>query len=195
MSPVSLSWRMPILGLQPICGARFLPALCYTVHSKKYNFPKNTCMGQGIITLGWVLCPRARSCSTCHHGTLMCPCQQGHPDSAAGDTCVSPWLLLPWYFMTNISYVEKSRAGHPNLVLPCVDTRSSLPPGMLQVPWGATNPPRAARGVSGSGGRLGLGGAGSWAGDDVLRGSEELCTSGFLTLAFNIPPQPDGKNK
>lgn len=30
--------------------------------------PQNTCMGQGIITLGWVLCPRARSCST-----LMCP--------------------------------------------------------------------------------------------------------------------------
>lgn len=121
--------------------------------------------------------------------------QQGHPDPAAGDTCVSPWLLLPRCFMANISYVEKSRAGHPNLVLPCVNTRSSPLPGMLQVPWGATNPPRAVRRVSGPGGRLGLGGAGSWAGDDVLRGSEELCTSGFLTLAFNIPPQPDGKNK
>lgn len=35
-------------------------------------------------------------------------------------------------------------------------------------------------------------------GDEVSaseRGGEELCTSGFLTLAFNVPPQPDGKNK
>lgn len=25
--------------------------------------------------------------------------------------------------------------------------------------------------------------------------SGEQCTSGFLTLVFNVPPQPDGKNK
>lgn len=54
--------------------------------------------------------------------------------------------------------------------------------------------PGSSRGVRARG-KFGLGGAGSWAGDDVLRGSEELCTSGFLTLGFNIPPQPDGKNK
>lgn len=49
--------------------------------------------------------------------------------------------------------------------------------------------PGSSRGVRAQG-RVG-----GWAGDGVLLGSEELCTSGFLTLAFNIPPQPDGKNK
>lgn len=78
VSPVSLPWRIPILGWQPICGAHFLPALWDTMHSKqlgvlypKNNSLKNADMVQVIITLGWALCPRARSCSACHHGTLM----------------------------------------------------------------------------------------------------------------------------
>lgn len=62
-------------------------------------------------------------------------------------------------------------------------------------------PPTRLRGLEGwqrPGAQVTVSGAGSWAGDKVLRSkrsSEELCTSGFLTLAFNVPPQPDGKNK
>lgn len=83
-----------------------------------------------------------------------------HPDGFQGHrTEVSPWLWLPWHYMANISYAGKSRAGHPNLAHPCANSHSSSPPGMWQVPWGATNPPRAARGVSGprAGSGAGLG--------------------------------------
>lgn len=93
------------------------------------------------------------------------------------------------YHMANISH-----AGSPGLDIQadpiCMYISSQgLPPTC----------PLGAGGVAvGWGGRVELSGAGSWAGDKVLRSErsgEELCTSGFLTLAFNVPPQPDGKNK
>lgn len=103
------------------------------------------------------------------------------------------------YHMANISH-----AGSPGLDIQadpiCMYISTPHPcQGRGRCPGLPLTCPLGAGGVAvGWGGWVELSGAGSWAGDEVLRSErsgEELCTSGFLTLAFNVPPQPDGKNK
>lgn len=170
-----------------LCGPFSACTVRYDVLKAIQSPQKTTSVGQDIILSGWALCPRARSCSTCHHGTPMAArvtltLQLGThrcPHSSCYHVIV--WPMSPMLEVQGwTSKLSPSLCQHPQFI-PARDVAGAR---------GCHQPGPGARGVSGPGGR-----AGSWAGDHVLLGSEELCTSGFLTLAFNIPPQPDGKNK
>lgn len=152
------------------------------------------------IPLGWAPRNRARSRSACWH----CDSCKGHH--------VLGTPGRPHGHQHLVRVRPRSRHPSPRLDIQApsplrwdarpachVHIHSSAPPGVQQVPGGVTIPSPRARG-SGLGTRAAGPGAGKrrMLGDEVSaseRSGEELCTSGFLTLAFNVPPQPDGKNK
>lgn len=137
--------------------------------------------------------PGARSCSTCHRDTLMAArvtltLQLGTQRCPHGYCYHSmTWPTFP--------APRRSRAATSKLIPSWCHLPQFIPGRDVAGATGCPPPaPGSSRGVRARGQRRALRG-GSWAGDDGPRGSEELCTSGFLTLSFNIPPQPDGKNK
>lgn len=148
------------MGLQPICGAHFLPALWDTMHSKQYNPPKKHRHGAGHHHFRMGIMPQGQ---VLQHLSPRCPdgCQ-GHPDPAAEDTEVSPWLWLSRHYMANISYARKSTAGHPKLALcqlpqfiPARDVTGAM--GCHQPAPGSSRGVRAQAGSGSAGPGAGLG--------------------------------------